>query len=263
MAGFMSDRPSFSLHDIDSTTTAPPANPFSDILFNQSTTAMENSTLNIQNLMGTFPFDHHFQTSVFSNFPMGSRPPENQEFKKRRESSSEEYSSPPLSENDERSARQKNGSRRGKRMKIIDKDSKDVVHVRAKRGQATDSHSLAERVRREKINERLRCLQDIVPGCYKTMGMAMMLDEIINYVQSLQNQVEFLSMKMTTASTYYDFNSLENDVSEEMQRAKVIDQAQKLEQRTTKQGHEGFPSTQQGLFDFCFGNYHTNHHTPI
>lgn len=70
--------------------------------------------------------------------------------------------------------------------------------MRAKRGQATDSHSLAERVnsinkfvlhimkkpililvrflnhrflvkqvRRGKINERLRCLQDIVPGCYK------------------------------------------------------------------------------------------------
>jgi hypothetical protein len=45
-------------------------------------------------------------------------------------------------------------------------------------------------VRRGKINERLKCLQDIVPGCYKTMGMATMLDEIINYVQSLQNQVE-------------------------------------------------------------------------
>ncbi|KAK1320292.1 Transcription factor bHLH75 [Acorus calamus] len=66
----------------------------------------------------------------------------------------------------------------------------EVVHVRARRGQATDSHSLAERVRREKINERMRCLQALVPGCYKTMGMAVVLDEIINYVQSLQNQVE-------------------------------------------------------------------------
>ncbi|PKI48323.1 hypothetical protein CRG98_031271 [Punica granatum] len=49
-------------------------------------------------------------------------------------------------------------------------------------------------VRRGKINERLRCLQDIVPGCYKTMGLAVMLDEIINYVQSLQNQVEVRQM---------------------------------------------------------------------
>ncbi|PKA63534.1 Transcription factor bHLH75 [Apostasia shenzhenica] len=82
---------------------------------------------------------------------------------------------------------------------------KKVVHVRARRGQATDSHSLAERVRRERINERMRCLQDLVPGCYKTMGMARMLDEIINYVQSLQNQIEFLSMKLS-AATSYGFN---------------------------------------------------------
>ncbi|XP_051142800.1 scarecrow-like protein 3 [Andrographis paniculata] len=97
-----------------------------------------------------------------------------------------------------------------------------VVHVRAKRGQATDSHSLAERVRRERINEKLRCLQDIVPGCYKTMGMAVMLDEIINYVQSLQNQVEFLSMKLTAASSFYDFNS-ETDALEAMQREKAFE----------------------------------------
>ncbi|KAL1555214.1 Transcription factor BEE 3 [Salvia divinorum] len=91
-------------------------------------------------------------------------------------------------------------NRRGKKEAATKRG--EVIHVRAKRGQATDSHSLAERVRRGKINERLRCLQDIVPGCYKTMGMAMMLDEIINYVQSLQNQVEFLSMKLTAASSF-------------------------------------------------------------
>ncbi|CAH8349599.1 unnamed protein product [Eruca vesicaria subsp. sativa] len=84
-----------------------------------------------------------------------------------------------------------------------------VVHVRAKRGQATDSHSLAERVRREKINERLKCLQDLVPGCYKTMGMAVMLEVIIDYVRSLQNQIEFLSMKLSAASAFYDLNSLD------------------------------------------------------
>ncbi|CAL9101661.1 unnamed protein product [Musa textilis] len=67
---------------------------------------------------------------------------------------------------------------------------KEVVHVRARRGEATDSHSLAERVRREKINGKMRFLRDLVPGCRKAMGMAGMLDEIINYVRSLQNQVE-------------------------------------------------------------------------
>uniref|UniRef100_A0A2P2JWM4 DNA binding protein n=1 Tax=Rhizophora mucronata TaxID=61149 RepID=A0A2P2JWM4_RHIMU len=74
------------------------------------------------------------------------------------------------------------------------------IHVRARRGQATNSHSLAERVRREKISERMRLLQDLVPGCNKITGKAVMLDEIINYVQSLQRQVEFLSMKLAAVN---------------------------------------------------------------
>nr|GMD15132.1 transcription factor bHLH79 isoform X1 [Ipomoea batatas]GMD19586.1 transcription factor bHLH79 isoform X1 [Ipomoea batatas] len=48
---------------------------------------------------------------------------------------------------------------------------KDYIHVRARRGQATDSHSLAERARREKISERMKTLQDLVPGCNKFLSM--------------------------------------------------------------------------------------------
>ncbi|MCI14208.1 transcription factor bHLH49-like, partial [Trifolium medium] len=70
-----------------------------------------------------------------------------------------------------------------------DLPNEGYVHVRARRGQATNSHSLAERVRREKISERMKFLQDLVPGCNKVTGKAVMLDEIINYVQSLQQQV--------------------------------------------------------------------------
>ncbi|MQL72543.1 hypothetical protein Taro_004876 [Colocasia esculenta] len=83
----------------------------------------------------------------------------------------------------------------------------DYIHVRARRGQATDSHSLAERVRREKISQRMKFLQDLVPGCNKVTGKALMLDEIINYVQSLQRQVEFLSMKLATVNPRLDFNA--------------------------------------------------------
>nr|QOJ43678.1 bHLH transcription factor [Dracaena cambodiana] len=82
----------------------------------------------------------------------------------------------------------------------------DYIHVRARRGQATDSHSLAERVRRERISERMRYLQGLVPGCDKITGKAGMLDEIINYVQSLQRQVEFLSMKLAAVNPRLDFN---------------------------------------------------------
>ncbi|KAG5056656.1 hypothetical protein JHK86_011652 [Glycine max] len=77
----------------------------------------------------------------------------------------------------------------------------DYIHVRARRGQATDNHSLAERARREKISERMKILQDLVPGCNKVIGKAFVLDEIINYVQSLQRQVEFLSMKLEAVSS--------------------------------------------------------------
>ncbi|XP_057492875.1 transcription factor bHLH74-like isoform X2 [Actinidia eriantha] len=75
-----------------------------------------------------------------------------------------------------------------------DAPKEDYVHVRAKRGQATNSHSLAERVRREKIRHRMKFLQDLVPGCNKITGKAVMLDEIINYVLSLQRQVELQGM---------------------------------------------------------------------
>ncbi|CAN1749210.1 Transcription factor BEE 3 [Linum perenne] len=132
-----------------------------------------------------------------------------------------------------------NRSRGGKRVRSNNGDCDEkvvhkVVHVRARRGQATNSHSLAERVRRGKINEKLKCLQNIVPGCYKTMGMTVMLDEIINYVQSLQNQVDFLSMKLTVASTYYDFSS-EEEAMYTLQWAKD-------DGREMKEGHgEGFP----------------------
>lgn len=90
--------------------------------------------------------------------------------------------------------------------KISEVQKPDYIHVRARRGQATDSHSLAERVRREKISERMKYLQDLVPGCNKITGKAGMLDEIINYVQSLQRQVEFLSMKLATVNLRLDVN---------------------------------------------------------
>ncbi|KAG8368229.1 hypothetical protein BUALT_Bualt15G0023500 [Buddleja alternifolia] len=91
----------------------------------------------------------------------------------------------------------------------------DYIHVRARRGQATDSHSLAERVRREKISERMKYLQDLVPGCNKITGKAGMLDEIINYVQSLQRQVEFLSMKLAAINPRLDFD-MDNYLAKEI-----------------------------------------------
>ncbi|OIS96225.1 PREDICTED: transcription factor BEE 3-like [Nicotiana attenuata] len=167
--------------------------------------------------------------------------------------SSSAYSSPAVSWS---GTNRKTSKGKGKKVKNDEKEEdnpRQVVHVRAKRGQATDSHSLAERVRRGKINERLRCLQDIVPGCYKSMGMAVMLDEIINYVQSLQNQVEFLSMKLSAASIYNNFNS-ETDILETLQIAKAYEAH--IMQKLRKEGCEGVSSSNQiGPLDHSFGCY--------
>ncbi|XP_057951973.1 transcription factor BEE 1-like isoform X2 [Malania oleifera] len=237
-------------------------NQFTDL---NPTVADNSSDLNFHTLMG-FSSDNfysqpspQFPGNLGENFP-GIFHPNNQiqptapadpqdefhiECKKRKavvvdvsaESSSGNSSAVPVSE---AGMHRKNSSRRRKRVKssdqkVDDEKPKEVVHVRARRGQATDSHSLAERVRRGKINERLKCLQDIVPGCYKTMGMAVMLDEIINYVQSLQNQVE-----LTAASTFYDFNS-ESDTIEKLQKAKAYEA--KEVGRLLREGNGGQAST--------------------
>ncbi|KAK1293906.1 Transcription factor bHLH62 [Acorus calamus] len=113
---------------------------------------------------------------------------------------------PKVEQNNGGSSPGDNAKKQNKEIQKPPEPPKDYIHVRARRGQATDSHSLAERVRREKISERMKFLQDLVPGCNKVTGKAVMLDEIINYVQSLQRQVEFLSMKLATVNPRLDFN---------------------------------------------------------
>ncbi|GKU88755.1 hypothetical protein SLEP1_g2982 [Rubroshorea leprosula] len=63
----------------------------------------------------------------------------------------------------------------------------DYIHVRARRGQATDSHSLAERARREKISEKMKILQDLVPGCNKFLSMKL---EVVNSRMSMDPSIE-------------------------------------------------------------------------
>ncbi|KAH9549873.1 hypothetical protein CY35_10G041700 [Sphagnum magellanicum] len=65
--------------------------------------------------------------------------------------------------------------------------------TRAKRGCATHPRSIAERVRRTKISERMKRLQDLVPNMDKQTNMSDMLDEAVEYVKRLQQQVQDLS----------------------------------------------------------------------
>nr|GEY30017.1 hypothetical protein [Tanacetum cinerariifolium] len=65
--------------------------------------------------------------------------------------------------------------------------------VQALRGQATNPNSIAERLRRERIAERMRALQELVPSCNKT-DKAAMLNRILDYVKFLWLQVKVFSM---------------------------------------------------------------------
>ncbi|GAV72743.1 HLH domain-containing protein [Cephalotus follicularis] len=65
--------------------------------------------------------------------------------------------------------------------------------IRAKRGFATHPRSIAERVRRTRISERMRKLQELFPNMDKQTNTADMLDLAVEYIKDLQKQVKTLT----------------------------------------------------------------------
>ncbi|KAK1325321.1 Transcription factor PIF4 [Acorus calamus] len=63
----------------------------------------------------------------------------------------------------------------------------------ARRSRAAEVHNLSERRRRDRINEKMKALQELIPHCNKS-DKASMLDEAIEYLKSLQMQVQILWM---------------------------------------------------------------------
>ncbi|KAK4482376.1 hypothetical protein RD792_009530 [Penstemon davidsonii] len=62
-----------------------------------------------------------------------------------------------------------------------------------RRTRAAEVHNLSERRRRDRINEKMKALQELIPRCNKS-DKASMLDEAIEYLKSLQLQVQMMSM---------------------------------------------------------------------
>ncbi|KAM3315095.1 hypothetical protein ACQJBY_033696 [Aegilops geniculata] len=80
--------------------------------------------------------------------------------------------------------------------------------ARAGRGAATDPQSLYARKRREKINERLKVLQNLIPNGTK-VDISTMLEEAVHYIKFMQLQIKLLSsddMWMFAPIAYNGFN---------------------------------------------------------
>ncbi|KAG8049223.1 hypothetical protein GUJ93_ZPchr0009g1110 [Zizania palustris] len=81
----------------------------------------------------------------------------------------------------------------------VDSDSAAVTcepeqkQTTAKRRRAAEVHNLSERRRRDRINEKMKALQELIPHCNKT-DKASMLDEAIEYLKSLQLQIQMMWM---------------------------------------------------------------------
>ncbi|ESW12806.1 hypothetical protein PHAVU_008G144300 [Phaseolus vulgaris] len=70
--------------------------------------------------------------------------------------------------------------------------AKGKSSVSTKRSRAAAIHNQSERKRRDKINQRMKTLQKLVPNSSKT-DKASMLDEVIEYLKQLQAQVQMMN----------------------------------------------------------------------
>ncbi|KAK9057704.1 hypothetical protein SSX86_022540 [Deinandra increscens subsp. villosa] len=129
--------------------------------------------------------------------------------------SSPNLSDPIISKSMKRKEPEKNVKSSAKKSKNVanetDGEELPYVHVRARRGQATDSHSLAERESAGIMLESRHSAWMVARNngllfFLQISGTAMVLDEIINHVQTLQRQVEFLSMRLAAVHPNIDIN---------------------------------------------------------
>ncbi|XP_072982684.1 transcription factor UNE10-like isoform X2 [Typha latifolia] len=85
--------------------------------------------------------------------------------------------------------------------------------ISTKRSRAAAIHNQSERKRRDRINQRIKTLQKLVPNSSKT-DKASMLDEVIEYLKQLQAQVQMMnrmsSMMMPMAMPQLQMSMMAN-----------------------------------------------------
>ncbi|CAN0914017.1 Transcription factor PIF5 [Linum grandiflorum] len=81
-----------------------------------------------------------------------------------------------------------------------------------RRARAAEVHNLSERRRRDRINEKMKALQELIPNSTKT-DKASMLDEAIDYLKSLQLQLQVMWMGSGMAAQGVMFPGMQHYMS--------------------------------------------------
>ncbi|XWS42273.1 hypothetical protein CRYUN_Cryun16bG0000800 [Craigia yunnanensis] len=76
---------------------------------------------------------------------------------------------------------------------IVERASDDPLHNLNRKNRDNDESECPSERRRDRINEKMRALQELIPNCNK-VDKASMLDEAIEYLKTLQLQVQIMSM---------------------------------------------------------------------
>ncbi|KAJ9163562.1 hypothetical protein P3X46_023213 [Hevea brasiliensis] len=75
-----------------------------------------------------------------------------------------------------------------------DRETKTIRSDSSRRSRVAAVHNQSEQRRRDRINQKMKALQKLVPNASKT-DKASMLDEVIEYVKQLQAQVQVMSVR--------------------------------------------------------------------
>ncbi|XP_031278280.1 transcription factor PIF1 isoform X2 [Pistacia vera] len=110
-------------------------------------------------------------------------------------SASAEPAQKPPAEDRKRKGREADDECHSEDFELESADAKKQIRgsTSTKRSRAAEVHNLSERRRRDRINEKMKALQELIPRCNKS-DKASMLDEAIEYLKSLQLQVQMMSM---------------------------------------------------------------------